>query len=302
MDWRRFSSPLSSAESYIAENISFSNHRLSFRRLSVSVVANVAILQTPHLSQILFSAFLSSFATCPTRPGRPTNFPSSSSWSSPPPCSPLLLSPLSLPSPLHFSSMTLETVSETSNPPFSIFSPDAVLIFHRQAEISVVYQSYGGAQSETLPLSHQHSNHNEFLANINLVSKWSRISFHEIVLAFKLNHLIIHELSHIHIRKNLSHWKKKTHDLNFGNVNLKTCQFKIAKYPRHCNESSCILLTCYKKLSRNKGVWWRKMKVMMIRPVLLPPPHINSDPITKSTKSSQNIARLSAAAAALDEK
>ena len=43
------------------------------------------------------------------------------------------------------------------------------------------------------------------------------------------------------------------------------------------------------------------MKVMMIRPVLLPP-HINSDPITKSTKSSQNIARLSAAVAALDEK
>ena len=44
------------------------------------------------------------------------------------------------------------------------------------------------------------------------------------------------------------------------------------------------------------------MKVMMTRPVLLLPPHINSDPITKSTKSSQNIARLSAAAAALDGK
>ena len=47
--------------------------------------------------------------------------------------------------------------------PFSIFSPDAVLIFHRQAENSVVYQSYG-AWSERLPLSHD-PNQSELLSN-----------------------------------------------------------------------------------------------------------------------------------------
>ena len=47
--------------------------------------------------------------------------------------------------------------------PFSIFPPDAVLIFHRQAENSVVYQSYG-AWSERLPLSHD-PNQSELLSN-----------------------------------------------------------------------------------------------------------------------------------------
>ena len=61
--------------------------------------------------------------------------------------------------------------------PFSIFSPDAVLIFHRQAENSVVYQSYG-ARSERLPLSHD-PNQSELLSNQ------------------KLSHVLLHHLKQI---------------------------------------------------------------------------------------------------------
>ena len=75
---------------------------------------------------------------------------------------PWLLSPSSPPPPL-FSLLTLEPGVRTLVSHFQYSPPDAVLIFHRQAENSVVYQSYG-AWSERLPLSHD-PNQSELLSN-----------------------------------------------------------------------------------------------------------------------------------------
>ena len=113
---------------------------------------------------------------------------------------PLLASSWSLSMPPCFSSMTLEAVSETSNPPFSIFPPDAVLIFHRQAKISVVYQSYG-AQSERLPLSH-HPNHNELSRNIHRNIQMIKNNFSWVYLTIQSILVIFHELYHMQIVKN----------------------------------------------------------------------------------------------------
>ena len=111
--------------------------------------------------------------------------------------------PLSHVSPLPPTSLfiaDLGTRCQRPGLPFSIFSPDAVLIFHRQAENSVVYQSYG-AWSERLPLSHD-PNQSELLSTKKLVMFYCIISSSLYVDKHLSENLIRCQMYHIFVFKN----------------------------------------------------------------------------------------------------